>query len=916
MAQTCSKCSRANPPDAIYCYYDGFVLAGHSRNGGPVAVGSQPFARPFVFPTGRHCRNFNELALACVEDWDGARDLLRQGYLENFLSGLGRIDLVHAAKEAAKYPDHDRGLDQFLDKLPSDTLGKPALAVETQEINLGVVPVGTERQFQIHLENQGMRLLYGNVSCPDKAPWLTIGDTANTLTKSIQFGQDLRLTVKVAPDRLRAGNKPLEGTLVVETNGGTATIKVRAEVPVKPFPPGVLGGAKTPRQVAEKAKANPKGAAALFENGAVEAWYKDNGWTYPVQGPSSSGISAVQQFFEALGLTPPPKVSISDRKITLRGDPGAPLRYTVKVETQEKRHVYAHGSSNQPWLEVGRAKLNGRTATINLSVLAVPNRPGETLAAQLVVQSNGNQRFVVPVTLQVSGERNGAPVLELDHVLDAPEVVAVHPVPVVAPAPVPVPVAPVTSAAPMNVATAPLDFGGPLRTGPDGPSRRVQRRGSPAALMVHAIPAALLALCLFLVLCWDVASRLLGGEAKPKEPEFTERKDKDDPKDKDKPLVRDTDPLIGVNFNTTHRFGIEMLKEEDPKVPGAKKRLTFKQEGGSNNTCVLIDGAGHLFGVPPGKGQAKPVKIYQNRLAWESTWDYTTEKIRVKQYVEIVPGEQSGKLDTCLVWYTVENYGTVPRTVGLRMMLDTFIGANDGVPFVIPGQKGLLTDWRKFDEKQIPDYVEALEVPNPEKPGTVAHIGLKGISIPKVELEPVHEMLICRWPGSETRWMPERKDIRSIEGEKELGETGDSCVFIYWPTLPMPVNTKRHMAFTYGLGKMAAATPTGPDRGKTQLALTAGGSFQPGGVFTVTAYVKGAQVGQKVKLALPGGLAFTGDEPEEKAVDAADPKAGYSQVSWRVKAKDTGEYELKATSGGVTARDKVKIKIGGVFGSD
>ena len=67
---------------------------------------------------------------------------------------------------------------------------------------------------------------------------------------------------------------------------------------------------------------------------------------------------------------------------------------------------------------------------------------------------------------------------------------------------------------------------------------------------------------------------------------------------------------------------------------------------------------------------------------------------------------------------------------------------------------------------------------------------------------------------------------------------------------------------------------------------------------------------------LPGPPPPVGDEPEEKAVDAPDPKAGYSQVSWRVKAKDTGEYELKATSGGVTARDKVKIKIGGVFGSD
>ena len=84
----------------------------------------------------------------------------------------------------------------------------------------------------------------------------------------------------------------------------------------------------------------------------------------------------------------------------------------------------------------------------------------------------------------------------------------------------------------------------------------------------------------------------------------------------------------------------------------------------------------------------------------------------------------------------------------------------------------------------------------------------------------------------------------------------------------------------------------------------------------MTAYVKGGKEGQKVKLSLPSGLSFVGDEPAEKAVDAADPKAGYSQVSWRVRAKDTGEYELNATSGGVAARDKVKIKIGGVFGSD
>jgi hypothetical protein len=911
MAQTCSKCSRANPADAVYCYYDGFVLAGHSRNGGPVAVGAQSFASPFVFPTGRTCRNFNELALACVEEWDSARELLKQGYLETFLGGLGRIDLVMAAKEAAKFPDHDRGLDQFLNKLPSETLSEPRLEVETRDLNLGIVPAGTERQFQIHLENQGMRLLYGTVSCSEKTAWLTLGEGPGVTSKSIQFGHDLRLTVKVVPDRLRAGNKPLEGSLVVETNGGVATIKVRAEVPIKPFPAGVLGGAKSPRQVAEKAKLKPKEAADLFETGAVAEWYKDNGWTYPVQGPASSGVAAVQQFFEALGLTAAPRVQISERQIALKGKAGSSLRHVIKVETPDKKPVFAHGTSNQPWLEVGRAKLAGRSATINLSVPAVPNRPGETLTAQLVVQSNGNQRFVVPVTLRVSGQRNGAPMSEFD---DIPMVQAM-PVeaftPVVAAPPMPTTITP----------AAPLDFGMPTPTATIVPPRRVSSSASPMALLLHAVPALLLAFCLLLVLCWDVIP-LLGETKKPDSPTFTgPAKDKDDGKH-EKPIL-DTDPLLGVQFKSNQRFGLVMLKEKDPKNPDQKKKLTRDEDGGTNNTIINVDGYGDLYGIAPGKLLKKTAQL-KDKLVWESSWEH--KDVRVVQHVEVVRGEQSQKLDTCLVWYRVENNATVERKVGVRIMLDTYIGANDGVPFVIPGQKELLTDMHDFGEKEIPDYIEALEKPDLSDPGTVAHLGLKGNSlvVPKndpkakegatelVEPEPIVRMLICYWPGSETRWELEPERIRSIEGDRDKGEPPDSCVFLYWPYREMAPKEVRYMAFTYGLGKMAATQPSG-GVDKTQLALTTGGAFRPGREFTVTSYVKGALEGQKITLELPSGLSLMPGEEAEKAVGPADKKAGYSQVSWKVKAGDTGEYDVRVKSGGATVKDKVKITIGGVL---
>ncbi len=317
MVQTCSKCSRANPGDAVYCYYDGFVLGGHSRNGGPVAVRAQAFAHPFVFPGGQQCRSFDELALACQEGWSAARDLLKQGYLETFFGGLGRVDLALASKEAAKFPDPDRGLDQLLEKLPSQVLAEPRLSLETQEVNLGILKVGEEREFQLRMENQGMRLVQGTVTSAD-GNWLALGDAAAN-EKHFHFQHDLALPIRVRSDKLRANTKPLEAHLEIESNGGSFIVAVKAQVPVKAFPSGALAGAKSPRQAAEKAKANSKEAAIQFENGAVADWYKSNGWTYPVQGPSASGLGAIQQFFEALGLTAPPKVEISTKRIDLTG---------------------------------------------------------------------------------------------------------------------------------------------------------------------------------------------------------------------------------------------------------------------------------------------------------------------------------------------------------------------------------------------------------------------------------------------------------------------------------------------------------------------------------------------------------------------------------------------------------------------
>jgi hypothetical protein len=204
---------------------------------------------------------------------------------------------------------------------------------------------------------------------------------------------------------------PLEGEISIETNGGTITVPVRAEVPVRPFPKGVyandaLAGARSPREVAVKAKEHTNEAAVLFEQGAVKAWYASNGWTYPVEGSQGSGKGAVQQFFEALGLAKPPRLQVDTTSLVLTAKAGSRVSRTVTLRTDENKPVYAQAASNQEWVTFGLIKYRGNSVSIPIEI-AVPARVGETAHADVTILGNGKQHFVVPVSVTV--EKEGAP---------------------------------------------------------------------------------------------------------------------------------------------------------------------------------------------------------------------------------------------------------------------------------------------------------------------------------------------------------------------------------------------------------------------------------------------------------------------------------------------------------------------------
>jgi predicted Ser/Thr protein kinase len=392
------------------------------------------------------------------------------------------------------------------------------------------------------------------------------------------------------------------------------------------------------------------------------------------------------------------------------------------------------------------------------------------------------------------------------------------------------------------------------------------------------------------------------------------------PADVDEPLTLvDEAPRIAVQYhdvgdsvirNPSMRFGLVMLQEEDRLKAGQKKKLTYDLLGRSNNTCVKIDGGERLFGeneptlFPEPPGHWEPMKEPLGagrpwtRAGAKSTWVYDDVKIAIAQTVEIIPGEQSRLLDTCLVRYRIQNRDNASHGVGLRVLLDTYIGSNDGVPFTIPGLNSLCDTTHTFNgAAEVPDFIQALENPVVPRSSAIAHLQFRlggNLEVPSrvtlgawpdKNLGKFRPQLAARLRQQLTGWEVPVVPMRTISPP-------DSAVVIYWDEQPLPAQAVRDLGFTYGLGHVVA------DEGGGKLAVTAGGLFEPGVSFTVTAYARDPQRGQRLTLTVPDGFEIR-DGKVEQAVPPlpANANSPISPVSWKVRTPPrAGKYTFVVQS--------------------
>ncbi len=254
------------------------------------------------------------------------------------------------------------------------------------------------------------------------------------------------------------------------------------------------------------------------------------------------------------------------------------------------------------------------------------------------------------------------------------------------------------------------------------------------------------------------------------------------------------------------RFAIETTGG-DPKNPLSKNQsLIFGRPiPWTSYTTVLIDDKAYVFGGINKKMAKRAGKNFEFGHVSHQTLTQDgvviTEclfgAVRVRQKLSIVRNPLTGIKDTGLIQYDVDNQDNASHTVGLRLMVDTKLGLNDGAPFRIGSQS--VESERRFSGDQVQDFWQAFDQllsPNVVAQGTVSLLE-KGVY-------PPHELLLANWGTlADYPWHFPYEEGRSFvrDGEEEK----DTALAMWWEPVTLAPAQEHVIKTLYGLGGLSVS---------------------------------------------------------------------------------------------------------------
>ncbi len=304
-------------------------------------------------------------------------------------------------------------------------------------------------------------------------------------------------------------------------------------------------------------------------------------------------------------------------------------------------------------------------------------------------------------------------------------------------------------------------------------------------------------------------------------------------------------------------------------------------------TTVRIGNQNWVFGNPTNR------RAGQNGLYGEMVMPPTVEDgaiksvwllgpIEVTQILSFARSTTTGLMDTARIEYQLHNVDNVSHMVGLRIMLDTMLGSNDGAPFRVNDQ-ALLSD-TVFYANHMPEFWQAFDSLSNPRVMSQGTLRGRGVTTPD-------RVYFTNWGSlADELWNFDFTPGRDFTRKGEYGL--DSAIALFWDSAPLAPGETRSYVTHYGLGGVTIA-PGELILGVTSPAQVTADSDRTE-TFSVIAYIQNAGSGEArdvvAQIELPPGLELVGGSSVRRLgnIDVGETQ----QTGWQVAATGTVSGDL------------------------
>ncbi|MFW6381476.1 MAG: hypothetical protein ACOCZ3_02925, partial [Bacillota bacterium] len=338
--------------------------------------------------------------------------------------------------------------------------------------------------------------------------------------------------------------------------------------------------------------------------------------------------------------------------------------------------------------------------------------------------------------------------------------------------------------------------------------------------------------------------------------------------------------VVNQDENARGRFAIETTGGAPTREDDKNKPLIYgRPKPWTSYTTVKIDDDNYVFGGSTGRRAGEkasygevvtPPTVEDDSIVTVSEID----GVRVEQNLTLVKSSTTGLYDTVQIKYRVKNETDQEKELGLRVMLDTMLGENDGAPFRI-GEDAVTED-RMYLQENLPNFYQAFDSISSPKVTSQGTFKGPGVTAPD-------KVYLADWGGlADGSWdfdfNPDQEFIR--KGEHEI----DSAIAMVWEPTSLEPGTEKTYVTNYGLGGITIVP-----------GLISVGVTSPAEVtfdrldrtFPVVAYIENTSdiTAREAQVSLDLPDSFTVDNPVKELGDFES--GDIDQIIWDV--KPTGE---------------------------